>query len=264
VTLSPLRLTLRNFGTSRALNFRRASGWPAPAAHGRDRGRSRLFARVDKGKAPLLGTCFAFRHPRFFLTAAHCLGRLKPEDIIIAPADRTKIAGARQVQFHPSADLAILEIDRDAMDDQPNYFRTAPKPQMGMNFLAYGFPIIGSEDFRPRVFAGIFQTFHDHVSHMEMEGAPGIKYRYFAGELSIPCPHGLSGGPVFRPEAPDDVMALVTENLEVGTVEHSVETEEKSGERYSLETKRIILYGLAVVLAEVNEWLIQNIPALEM
>jgi hypothetical protein len=99
-----------------------------------------------------------------------------------------------------------------------------------------------------------------HVSHMVQDRPGGEKYRYFAGELSIACPRGLSGGPVFRPEMPDEVLGVVTEDLDVGTIEHSVETEEDDGQRYSLETKRIISYGLAVVLIEVNDWLTQNIP----
>ena len=44
------------------------------------------------------------------------------------------------------------------------------------------------------------------------------------------------------------------------TVDHSVETEEDDGARHSLETKRIILYGLSLVLADVNDWLVENIP----
>jgi Trypsin-like peptidase domain len=222
---------------------------------------SRLHLRTENGKAPVLGTCFAFRHPKYFLTAAHCITDAKPEDVIIAGEDRSKLGLVKRAILHPSADLAILEIDRDDMDELPNYFRrAAPRPQMGMNFFAYGYPTIEVNKFGPRVFSGIFQTFHSHVSHMHMGDSKKTKYRYLAGELSTPAPRGLSGGPVFRSENPDEVLALVTENLEVGTIIDTVERVEENGERFSLETSRIILYGLSVILTEVEDWLVANIP----
>ena len=93
-----------------------------------------------------------------------------------------------------------------------------------------------------------------------MKDSAGIKYRYMAGELSFPCPRGLSGGPVFRLEYPDEVLAVVTENLEVGTVVHTHEEVSEDGTHYSSNTSRIVMYGLSVVLFEVRDWLTECIP----
>ena len=49
-----------------------------------------------------------------------------------------------------------------------------------------------------------------------------------------------------------DVFALVTENIDVGTVVSSVGTEGENGKSYSLETQHVVTCGLAIVLSEME------------
>jgi hypothetical protein len=214
---------------------------------------------MDNAKAPVLGTCFSFRHPRFFLTAAHCLLGIDTTDIVIAGEDRSKLSTAKQVILHPSADVAILESSRTDMDELSDFFRAIERPIMGMDYFAYGYPIVQEGNFSPRVFSGIFQTFHSHVSHLTMSDGK-TRYRYLAGEISTACPHGLSGGPIFRPSNPEAVLALATENIEVGSELYYEERIKEDGERHHLQTNRVIMYGVALPLAEVQDWLFQHIP----
>lgn len=86
--------------------------------------------------------------------------------------------------------------------------------------LAYGFPTEGpdpSSGAAPvsRLFVGHYQRFSEYSS------PPG--YRYLAGEMSIPAPGGLSGGPVFRAEAPEMLTGMVTANHESYAITDSLE-----------------------------------------
>lgn len=90
---------------------------------------------------------------------------------------------------------------------------------LGEEFFAFGFPedSLGPNQGHPtaRLFKGHFQRFMQYKSHMG--------YAYFAGELSTPCPGGLSGGPLFRPDAPEMLTGLVAENIEAATLLNSRE-----------------------------------------
>ena len=89
---------------------------------------------------------------------------------------------------------------------------------LGDDYAAFGYPEDVAADTpgpTPRLFTGHFQRFFDHSSY--------AGYNYRAGEMSLPAPAGLSGGPVFRRQAPVMVMGLVAENFESSTTLHAVE-----------------------------------------
>ena len=122
---------------------------------------------------------------------------------------------------------------------------------LGEEFYAFGYPpsVFGPSASEPtaRLFTGNFQRFIDHQSH--------LGYRYIAGEMSIACPQGLSGAPVFRPGAPVMLLGLVTENLQTYTALESVEEVIERGEVRRTEVRNVINYGVTLMLHELQPWL---------
>lgn len=85
-----------------------------------------------------------------------------------------------------------------------------------------------------RFFRGIIQRPFIHE--------PPRRKPYSAFELSFACPPGLSGGPVILAETPHVILGVVTGNYETFTV---IDTEEGDGETSSIQTRRIVSYGVA-------------------
>jgi len=80
-------------------------------------------------------------------------------------------------------------------------------------------------------------------------------YQFMAGELSIPVPLGLSGGPLFIPSDHNRVSAVAVENHESYTLAEGFEEERSDGNVQRVEHRRIVQYGIAVLLPHVTDWL---------
>ena len=102
---------------------------------------------------------------------------------------------------------------------------------------------------------GHYQRFMDYESFMG--------YRYVAGELNIPWPAGLSGGPLFRPEAPQMLTALATENIETSTWPDSMEEEVRDSGTVRTTHRRIISYGVSVILCHPLDCINEFVPPRE-
>jgi len=209
-------------------------------------------------KPRFLGSCFAFRHSNTFLTAAHCVEGIRPEDLIVeCPRARTDYK-AESIDAHPSADIALVRLDEkvwaEGMAPMPGI---TPDPAWGEDFVAFGFPedVLGEDPSQPvpRVFKGYVQRVFPY-------DGPS-RYRYRAAELNIPCPAGLSGGPLFSTVISGQVMGLVTENRESATAVGRIEEAISERERITRIERNVIHYGVALVLADVAEWVDELIPA---
>src|SRR5207244_2900160 len=152
---------------------------------------------LDGETARVLGTCSAYCSRDAWVTAAHCV----PEgvDVRVQPAgpssrERDDQQPATVVQ-HPSIDLAVLLLEPSPPDeyDELAYKGTAEQLIDGGDFMGLGFPVEGVGD-RPvaRMFKGHFMRYFAYQ-------APSGKYKYLAGEMSIPAPPGLSGGALALP-----------------------------------------------------------------
>ena len=162
------------------------------------------------------------------------------------------------IKRRPTADIAVLRAaDILPKSDENGYPSHAfwdgvSNFQLGEQFMTYGFPVAApSPDMQsgvpaPRLFLGHYQRFLTYAEH---------RYRYLAGEMSIPAPAGLSGSPMFRPGAHLMITGLVTTNLTAYSTLDSIEEEEKGGAVYRYESRRVIEYGLALMLGGVAGWL---------
>jgi hypothetical protein len=211
---------------------------------------------ANEGRGPyLLGTCFAFRSARHFVTAAHCVGDLRADRLVVVVPQVTGPIRVTSVERHPSADVAILTLDEEPDGVEP-FWSAVSNYGLGEDFLAFGFPesIFGPDARQPtpRLFKGSYQRFFDHESHMG--------YEYFAGELSIGCPAGLSGGPLFRPDAQVIVTGMATENMESTTVLESVEEVVQDGAKTEKRYRKVITYGVALMLDRVSDWFDAHLP----
>jgi hypothetical protein len=214
-----------------------------------------LHQQGDREPA-FLGTCFAYRQPHYFLTAAHCVGTLKPGDLgIYSPFPFAREWQPKAVEVHPEADIAVIRVAEGGATIVPFRDHVA-NYGFGDDFAAFGFPesIFGPEDRQPtpRLFRGHYQSVMYYVSP--------FGYHYSAGELSIPAPAGLSGGPLFRPTAPMMLTGMVTENLDSTTYLEAVEEVQTERRVTKTQYQRVVQYGVGVMLARIEEWLDKHAP----
>jgi S1-C subfamily serine protease len=220
-----------------------------------------VLARVNDEWEPQ-GSCFLFRSDVLALTAAHCVPESLEPFVVNLPHLGGKNLPVERIERHPTADIAMLfcvgEDTRTPQGYPTTAFWDGVKPHgVGETFHAYGYPTEGpTEDSTqapvPRMFTGTFQRF--------MQYTTPAGYRYTAGEMSIPAPGGLSGGPLFRPAAHQMVLGVVAANLDSYAVTDSVLTVDDAGKEYREEARRVIRYGLAVMVSGVADWLNERSP----
>jgi hypothetical protein len=182
-----------------------------------------VFADLGKDRPAFLGSCFALRDSRAVVTAAHCLGDVPtnnlyvrmPRIIVVNRPDEPQMNAllVDEVVRHPEADVAILRIPSVMEGVGEPFWKALPTVGLGEDFFAFGYPENVRTDQREptaRLFKGYVQRLiYGIESHMG--------YRYTALEMDFPCPAGLSGGPLFRPDAPQMVIGVATENFESTT-----------------------------------------------
>jgi hypothetical protein len=206
------------------------------------------------------GTCFGFRHPDYYLTAAHCVVDAGPREVLVSQSVPTstgstiRLAEVVETKRHDHADIAVLRVgDKAGAITAPFSGHLVSNHALGEDFMAYGYPesVYGPDKRRPtrRLFKGHYQRFFGHQSH--------LGYRYYAAELSVACPAGLSGGPLFRPGAHSVVVAMATENIESTT---GADFEEEKDGGVTTVYRRVLAYGIAVMLEPLRDWLASAIP----
>jgi hypothetical protein len=218
-----------------------------------------VFEERDGAMPAFLGTCFAYRNRAYFLTAAHVVADRQLARLAVLSPREGVFSTPRAVHLHPEADIAILVLHPPGREIIEPFWGSVSNYALGEEYFAYGFP----EDYRgprqgqptARLFRGYFQRFMPHVSHM--------RYKYIAGELSTPCPGGLSGGPLFRPGAQVMLTGLVTENIEAATFLDSQEVVVAEGKVVNEHYRRVINYGIALMLDQVESWINEYVPARE-
>lgn len=207
-----------------------------------------LFAPPD-GAWEFSGTGAMYLRPYVILTAAHCVPDVAGGRLAFKSPMETDGRLAEQVIRHPTIDLAAMVISKEAKSP-PNgvYTEIGHTLVDGGDFIAFGYP---AEEVThvPRLFKGHYQR------HFEYRSPDGRKY--FAAELSVPAPAGLSGGPVSSAHRPQVLDAIVTANHDSSLVIDSFEEEERNGTVWRAKITRVVPYGIAAMLvpADVQEWI---------
>lgn len=212
---------------------------------------------AENGEVGVLGTCFAYRHPTRFLTAHHVIREREPSTLrIFFSGGLSLVLPVTAIHPHANADIAILEInDTGSLSGIVPYSGILTGIHFGEDYGAFGFP----EDLfnehaggsPHRLISGYYQRFFD----FERAG-----YRYRAGELASAAPAGMSGGPVFRFVQPTMLTGVVTGNIETSTWPEMLEEKTREGEIERTTQRRIVQYGIAVMLEPLVPWINEHIP----
>lgn len=225
-----------------------------------------LFRMVGEvGDSPMpkftpLGSCFAFRDSRYFLTASHCLRGVPDAEVAVYTGFTGMLIGslikrARAVVCHPSADVALLEVRAD--HQLVPFWHVAENLTLGEEFMAYGFP---EDTFGEHERAIAYRFFRGHFQRFMPYRSPVTGFSYEAIELNVATPGGLSGAPLFRPNDHSAVAGIVTENLQSRTGLDSWTQVVEPGHTRVIESYQLISYGVALRLAQVTDWLDQHTP----
>lgn len=193
----------------------------------------------DEVPSEYTGTCAKYVLPYVALTAKHCV----PEGTKYGVGMLGEKWEAVRVERHPKADLAVL-VGKPFESVLPGFaFDSIRTDSMveGGDFHAYGFPAEGPSSVG-RYFRGHIQRY---FPYKDTYGDT-----YFAAELSIPAPNGLSGGPVVNPMNTRQLVGIVTANTDTYTIEHSHEELDDKGHVTRAEIRRIISYGVAAMMLE--------------
>jgi hypothetical protein len=197
------------------------------------------------------GTCFHYRARHLFITAAHCV----PEDAEVAVYQRLNgiVRPVVEIARDPSHDIAVLRTQQH--EDDPKLEAqmltgVSSEHIMGGDFLTHGFPIEGANEPVPRLLKGHFQRIFTYTN---TDG-----HEYFAAELSVPTPAGHSGGPVVWSHSPRELVAVVTTNHDSYILLDQIEEIEEDGRILRVESRRIVTYGIAVMVSGIKEWIEQH------
>jgi trypsin-like peptidase len=201
----------------------------------------------------IAGTCFAYRDRNTFLTAAHCV----PEgehSVFVKFQHEALTRQVVSVNRHPRLDLAVLRAEPQSDEIAPHQFYEAMDTGaliLGADFYGYGYPVEGAlMEVTPRYFRGFIQRYFRYE--------PPSGNAYLAAEMSIPAPGGFSGGALCHVGS-NRPFAVVTGNYESGVIVDSHE-EVQQGRVVRREViKRMITYGLAVILPAQDPWLVDQL-----
>ena len=197
---------------------------------------------------------------RVILTASHCVPTVYDYFQARFPWEGFDRQIVSEVRRHPTADLALLFCEGEETWHDNGYpvhafWDGVDNIGLGEDAYAYGFPAVGEpvvgDLYPPRLFKAYYQRI------FRGPWSPG-GLRYVAAELSIPAPGGLSGSPLFRPGAEQMVTGLVTANLQSYAITDSIEEVDDDGRIYRQEARKVVSYGLALMLTGVADWLNDN------
>lgn len=188
----------------------------------------------DPDSGTPIGTCFAFRHPGIFLTAAHVVERRSASDLKVH-VSRGRAFKIGRAAKHPEKDVAVLKLRSPGFsDDDFDCFELAEPPRGTALFsepvVSFGYALNNrSREPEPRWIQG-------HVQRLTMNGGY---------ELSHPSLPGNSGSPVMLGSNHSDALALTHRNLNISYKDLSPEG----------NTVCLVSYAMAVALSPLADWL---------
>lgn len=212
----------------------------------------RIFM-VHDGAAQYNGTGAMFGKQNVVLTAGHCVPPIPGAHFLFKSTFADSPAWeAVRVERHPKSDVAVMIGPADVRPNPaPIFAGFDPHPVLidGGDFIAFGYPAEGNASVG-RLFKGHFQRYLGYES-------PDGRGKYFAGELSVPAPAGLSGGPVSMAHTPHVICGVVTANHDSYLLIDSFEETQIDGTVNRGSIKRVVSYGIAAMLVdpEMQSWI---------
>jgi hypothetical protein len=212
-----------------------------------------LVTRARPGGIDITGSCAAYTSTDIAVTAAHCVPEHPDRYYVLFPGTREPREPIH-IERHPTADLALLRLPPTESHAPPDQFYLPPPDSLeeGGDFYGAGFPVEGTTDGLPvpRTFKGHFQRYFGYE-------APDGR-NYFAGEMSIPAPAGLSGGGLTYTRAARHLAAIVTTNHDSWVTLDRTEEVERDGVKYRDEVRRVVSYGIAAMAHPHEDWLAEH------
>lgn len=215
-----------------------------------------VIVLVDRTNATVSagGTCFTYTRRNVLLTAAHCAPPGVEIYIMLPRENRNR--RIVNIYRHPTFDVAVLiaEPADCATAEIPAYQHIEDTLIDGGDFVGFGYPGEGSTGSLP-----IGRLFKGHVQRYFTYEPPGRSQPYLAAEMSIPAPAGLSGGPLAYAQSQDRPFAIVTTNHDSWATIDSFEEFEKDGKISRGEIRRVVSYGIAILLHGLAQWVHEQI-----
>lgn len=212
---------------------------------------SAALAVLDEtsGDVALAGSAAVYRDRDTLLTAAHCI----PEKMRLfarLPGENSRPRIAVHIERHPTADLALVKLDPRTTDELVGqvYLRPSGLLIEGGDFHGVGYPAEGGSD------GAVGRYFKGHFQRRFVFDAMK-PYSYLAGEMSIPAPAGTSGCGLAYAQAPQELAAIVTTNHESYAIVDQFEEIDADGTTARGEIRRVVSYGIAVMLLGMDDWL---------
>lgn len=211
-----------------------------------------VFCASANGQPEYTGSCAAYARRNVVITAGHCVRAPDAQYWVALPAAPGGAWAAQQVIRHETSDIAVVVGPASAAESggpRGVYSGIDQTLVDGGDFIAFGYPSEEGAKAVGRLFRGHFQR---HFGYSDPSGRS-----YFAGEMSIPAPAGLSGGPLSRPHTLDKICAIVTTNHDSYLVIDSYEEEERDGKVSRGKITRVVSYGIAAMFTptEIGDWL---------
>jgi hypothetical protein len=220
--------------------------------------RARFITDARPGQTGIAfhGTCFAFGSAGHYLTAAHCVRTIDPKDLAVAFPNRA-IGFISRVVAHPTADVACVTLETPESCPWGPVPALSSAARIGTDFFCFGYPSLEYGNMRDnptvRLVKGHIQRFFEHRNT--------FGYQFRAAELSVACPPGMSGSPIIRRDVPFELLGLVTDFVEAGTISRSEEVETVDGQTSVTVYRDVLRYGVGLVLGDHAEWLKANSAA---
>lgn len=181
------------------------------------------------------------------MTAAHCVRDRDPGDLVVL-TPRLGPRAVTAVHLHPTADIALVVVDRVPNDPTQPFSGHLRRAAPGVGVTVYGYPedIFGEAQGQP-----VPRVLSSNVQRLMPYTSP-LGFQYDAIELSLGAPPGVSGAPVLLDTR---VVGVAVESQMSTTVVDSVETVTQGGQPMRTVYQRVIEYGVSVHLYDVRDWI---------
>lgn len=214
----------------------------------------------DKSRYEFCGSCFRLWAEDYYLTARHCICGSSPKIIkVLNCIDDDLFIECTAIHEHPTADIAILQVNRNVPQQFQRFKLSQKEYTLGTNLHCFGllhdWMQNPNHEIAPgRVVSGIIQR--DFIHSDGLYVSPSL-------EFSVPIPIGMSGGPAFYAYKDDTVIGMA-----IGTIKSSIVVQEyieyeddrlKEKEKISEITR----YGVILRLLKFKDWLESILPAPE-